>query len=141
MVDIDVVLIADVFHYFSIRPQVHRLSDCPRLCIDLGVIDRDLQIHMPKVFPAKVLDDVKSIRRWLARLIHPRLSIEPFTVDYQSVAIPLRCGITPPCGNEIVCQLTAIEEDLPPCVRGLVENHDGSGRLDDLPRGWSGSHP
>src|SRR2546427_4779823 len=89
---------------------------------------------MPEVFPPKTLGDMESVRSWLPCLIHPGLSVETLGINHQCVALPLACGITKPCGNEILCQLTAVEEDLPPQVRSFVDDHHGSRCLDQLPR-------
>src|SRR5438094_3724675 len=69
---------------------------------------------------------------------HRRLAVKTLGIDDQSIAFPLTCRITHPSWSEVLSQLAAIQEDLPPEIESLVDDHDKSWSLDDLPRGW---HP
>src|SRR5437762_3509587 len=89
MFHIEVVFVANEFHQLRIREQMHFFRDCPRLGIGFGVIDRNLNIHVSKVFPPETFDDMQGIRGWFAWLVQPGLSIETPGVDHQSVAVPL----------------------------------------------------
>src|SRR5262245_53169388 len=135
MLQITVILVADVFHQFGIGQQMHRLRDRPRFGVDLRVIDSDLNIHVPKIFPPKALGDLQSLGGWFACLIHPGLSVKTFSVDHQGVAFPLTCGVTQPSGSEVLSQLTAIEEDLSTEISGLVDDEDKYSSLDVF-LGW-----
>ena len=78
----------------AIRRQVYLFLNLPRLGINLRVVDRNLNFHVPEVRPPETLDDVQGIGSGLARLIQPCLSIEAACVDDQALAIPLAGGIT-----------------------------------------------
>src|SRR5438046_10498138 len=82
--------------------------------IRLGIVDGDLNIHVSEVLPSEALDHVQGIGGWPAQLIQPRLTVETFAVDHQSVAIPLAGRVTHPGRVVVRPQLTAIHEDLPP---------------------------
>src|SRR5215831_1772930 len=78
----------------AIRRQVYLFLNLPRLGINLRVVDRNLNFHVPEVRPPETLDDVQGIGSGLARLIQPCLSVETACIDDQGVAIPLAGGIT-----------------------------------------------
>src|SRR2546422_1974824 len=78
----------------AIRHQAHLFLHLPRLGINLWVVDRNLNFHVPEVRPPETFNDVQRIGRGFARLIQPCLSIETACVDDQGVAIPLAGGIT-----------------------------------------------
>ena len=86
--EIEIVL-AGVFHDVAIRQQVNLLYHRPRPGISLGIIDRNLNIHVPEVFPPKTLHDMRRIRNGLASLIQPALSVEAAGGNDQGVAVPL----------------------------------------------------
>src|SRR6266516_58337 len=134
MLQVNVVLVANEFHQFRIRQQACLLVDRPRLCIGLGIIDGDLNIHVTKILAPKTLDDMQGIRGWLPGLIQPGLAVKTPGIDHQSIAFPLTCRITHPTWSEVLSQLAAIQEDLPPEIESLVDNHHESWSLDDLPR-------
>src|SRR5438094_5670216 len=138
MFQVYVVLVANELHQFRIRHQVCLLGDRPRLCIGLWIIDGDLNIHVAKILAPKTLNDMQGIRGWLPGLIQPGLAVKTLGIDDQSIAFPLTCRITHPSWSEVLSQLAAIQEDLPPEIESLVDDHDKSWSLDDLPRGW---HP
>ena len=58
MFHIDVILVADELEQFCIRQQMHFFGDRPWPGVCLGIIDSDLNIHVPQIFPAKTLDDM-----------------------------------------------------------------------------------
>src|SRR6266704_2746401 len=134
MLQVNVVLVANEFHQLLIRQQACLLVDRPRLCIGLGIIDGDLNIHVAKILAPKTLNDMQGIRGWLPGLIQPGLAVKTLGIDDQSMSFPLTCRITHPSWSEVLSQLAAIQEDLPPEIESLVNNHDESGGLDDLPR-------
>ena len=59
-----------------IRHQAHLFLHLPRLGINLGVVDGNLNFHVPEVRPPETFGDVQCIGRGLARLVQPCLSIE-----------------------------------------------------------------
>src|SRR5438046_7103316 len=134
MLQVYVVLVANELHQFHIRHQVCLLGDRPRLCIGLRIIDGDLNIHVAKILAPKPLDDMQGICGRLPGLIQPGLAVKTSGIDHQSIALPLTRRITHPGWSEVLSQLAAIQEDLPPEIKSLVNNHDESWSLDDLPR-------
>src|SRR5262245_30426243 len=83
-----------LFDPVAVRRQAHLLLHLPRLCINLCVVDRNLNFHVPEVRPPETFGDVQGIGRRLAGLIQPCLSIKTACVDDQGVAVPLAGGIT-----------------------------------------------
>src|SRR5215831_15656008 len=106
----------------AIRRQVYLFLNLPRLGINLRVVDRNLNFHVPEVRPPETLDDVQGIGSGLARLIQPCLSVETACIDDQGVAIPLAGGITQEGWRKVVPQLAPIEEDLTLRIVGLIKN-------------------
>src|SRR5438876_6484899 len=129
-----VVLVANELHQFRIRHQVCLFGDRPPLCIGLRIIDGDLNIHVAKILAPKTLNDMQGIRGWLPGLIQPGLAVKTPGIDHQSIAFPLTRRITHPTWSEVLSQLTAIQEDLPPEIESFVDNKHESWSLDDLPR-------
>src|SRR5437879_2295873 len=93
VVNVDIVL-TGALDDVAIRHQVHLFLHLPRLGINLWVVDRNLNFHVPEVRPPKTFGDMQCIGSGFARLIQPCLSIETACVDDQGVAIPLTGGIT-----------------------------------------------
>src|SRR4029453_11832571 len=88
------IILTGAFDDVAVRHQAHLFLYCPGLGINLWVIDRNNDFHVPVVCPAETFGDMQRIRSRLARLIQPCLSIETEGVDNQGVAIPLAGGIT-----------------------------------------------
>ena len=88
------IILTGAFDDVAIRHQAHLFLYCPGLGINLRVIDRNNNFHVPEVRPAETFRDMQRIGSRLARLIQPCLSIETACVDDQGVAIPLTGGIT-----------------------------------------------
>src|SRR5262245_17195006 len=65
----------------AIRRQAHLFLHLPRLGINLWVVDRNLNFHVPEVGPPETLDDVQRIGSGLARLIQPCLSVETACIN------------------------------------------------------------
>ena len=61
MLQVTVVFLADEFHQFGTRRQTRFFGNRPWFGISLGVIDSDLNIHMPEVFPPETFDDMQRI--------------------------------------------------------------------------------
>src|SRR5580698_1331027 len=74
MFDIAIVFIADKFKQFGLRQQMHIFGYSPWLGVRFGIVNRDLNVQMPKVFPPESLDHVESVAGWPAHLIQPRLA-------------------------------------------------------------------
>src|SRR2546426_5308795 len=134
MLQIAIVLVANGFHQFSVGQQTDLLGDRPWLGVGLGIIDRDLNFHVPKVFPPETFDHTQRFRCRLAGLIQPRFSVEASGVDDERIAVPLACRITEPRGRSILGELTAIKKDLPPKRMGLVDEDYESWCLHKFPR-------
>src|SRR5438105_6659763 len=133
MLQVAIVFVANGFHQFSVGQQTDLLSDRPRLGVGFGIIDGDLNFHMPKVFPPETFEDMQRFRCGLAGLIEPGLSVEASGVDDERVAVPLACRITEPRGGSTLGELTAIEKDLPPQRMGFIDKDYECGRLHKLP--------
>src|SRR5262245_27344620 len=88
VVNVEIVL-ARRLDDVAILHQAHLFLHLPRLGINLWVVDRNLNFHVPEVRAPKTFGDVQGIGRRLARLIQPCLSIETARVDDQGVAFPL----------------------------------------------------
>src|SRR5436309_15609873 len=56
MLQVTVVFQADEFHQFCTGRQTRFFGNRPWPGVSLGVIDRDLNIHMPKIFPPETFD-------------------------------------------------------------------------------------
>src|SRR5881296_2668885 len=138
MLQVNVVFVANEFHQFRVRHQACLLRDRPRFCIGLGIIDGDLNLHVAKIPAPKPLDHMQGLGGRLPGLVEPGLTIKTPGVDHQSIAFPLTCRIAHPGWSEVLSQLAAIQEDLPPEIESLVDDHDKSWSLDDLPR-WGHS--
>jgi len=54
------IVLAGVFDDIGIRHQARLLLYRPRLRIDLGIINRNLNVQMPEVRPPETLGDVQS---------------------------------------------------------------------------------
>src|SRR5215831_2948967 len=89
MFHVAVVLVADGFHEFRIGQQAKVLGEGPSLRIRLGIIDRDLDVHVAEVLPAIPLGDLQSVGYRLALLIDPEVSVETLGMDNQHIAVPL----------------------------------------------------
>ena len=88
------IVLTGAFDDVAIRDQAHVFRHCPGFGINLWVIDRNNNFHVPEVRPPETLGDMQRLGSRLARLIQPCLSIETAGVDDQGVAIPLAGGIT-----------------------------------------------
>ena len=104
--------------------------------IGLGVVDRDLNVHVPEVLAPEARRHVQRLRGGLSQLIQPDPSIETSGVDDQRVAFPFTGRVSMPRWLDVGMrrEFAAIEESLPPEIEGLVDEEDDAWRLDDPPR-------
>src|SRR5215831_12604921 len=61
MLQILLVLVANVFQELCVRNQVSVLLEAPRLGVDLRVDYRELNLQMAKVPPPEAFDDMESV--------------------------------------------------------------------------------
>src|SRR6266516_213694 len=134
MLQFAVVFVTDGFHEFRVRQQTHVLREGPWPGIRVGVVDRDLNIHVAEILPAEPLDDVQRFGCRLALLIQPELSIETLRVDNERVAVPPARRIPQPCGRGICREFPAIEKDLTPQdAESFIKDDNELGLLNKLP--------
>src|SRR5437870_724236 len=134
MLQVAVVFVTDGFHEFRVRQQTHVLREGPWPGIRFGVVDRDLNVHVPEILPVEPLDDVQRFGCRLALLIQPELSIETLRVDNERVAVPPARRIAQPCRRGIRREFPAIEKDLTPQdAESFVKDDNELGLLNELP--------
>src|SRR5262245_16192207 len=134
MLQVAVVFVTDGFHEFRVRQQTQVLREGPLPGIRVGVVNRDLNVHVPEIFPVEPLDDVQRFGCRLALLIQPELSIETFRVDNERVAVPPARRIAQPCGRSVRREFPAIEKDLTPeDAESFIKDDNELGLLNELP--------
>src|SRR6478672_9265325 len=104
--------------------------------VRLRIVDRDLKVHVSEVSSMEAFHDMQRVGRRIAHLIDPDLSIEASRINDKRLTHPPTGRVAEPCRNEEIRRrswLPSTEEDLSPESKRLVENHDESGRLHDLP--------
>jgi len=112
-----VSILANGFHQFFIRKkieprQVHR----PRFRIRSRIIDRDLQIDMPKVPAPQAFGHVQCFGLRVAAVVQPTLLIKTGGLDHEGVAVPPSHRIAHINGQYRFLERAAIQEDLTPVV-------------------------
>lgn len=61
MLQVKVVFVTDRFHKFRVRRQANMFHNGPRFHIRLGVVNRDLNIHVADVLAVEPFDHVQRI--------------------------------------------------------------------------------
>jgi len=83
-----VVLVADVLENLFTGGEVQESSHFPRPRVSAGIVDRDLDLHVPEIGTAVALDDVRFLRLRTAGQVLPHAVVETDGVDHQCVALP-----------------------------------------------------
>src|SRR4029434_10495013 len=91
--------------------EAKKTPDFPWSGVGAGILDRDLEIHVPHVDPAVAFDYVQlfSLR---SATFEPPFVVEAPRVDDECVTLPRSNRMTEPRGIEVFGVLPAIEEDL-----------------------------
>src|SRR4030095_10800791 len=99
------IVLAGVFDDVGIRYQARLLLDRPRLRIDLGVINRNLNVQVPEVRPPETLGYMQRFGSRLTCLIQPCLSVEATSFDDERIAVPFTRRITKERRGIVISQL------------------------------------
>jgi len=125
------LVVADVFEHIRIRgylkPDIFR----PRFRVCLGIVDRDLDVHVPEVRTRETLGRVQRVGMGVTGVIEPAPIVEPPGLDNQGVSIPFADGITIPGGKLDFGKAAPIHENLAVVLHLLVKNGEYGGGLND----------
>src|SRR5689334_4175533 len=108
----------------------------PGLGICFGIIERELNLEVPKIRPAKPLRHPEGVSVRMAGKIEPRLVVITSRFHHKGIAIPMSDRISHERRVSILGKNPAIREDLAIGHRVLIKNRHQAWRLDHLPRSW-----
>src|SRR5262245_2472481 len=126
------VLIAD--HLQNVAVRFQKFGDLYRDWLDeyVRVVNRQLQVHMAEIAAMKALLDMQGFGAGISAQRGLAVVIETCRVHHQRIAFPSAHGVAEPCRLRIFGKLAPIQVYLTVRVIDLVQDHDLSGRLNDL---------
>src|SRR5579863_1940699 len=135
MLEILLILVANVFEQLRVRHEFDFNRDGPGSHIGLRVVERRFQLHVSKIDAAKTFCDTEILRVRMATYVEPCLVIESGALNHQCVPVPVAHRISLPAGIRIFGEPPTVREHLAECrwewIR-LGEKRYDTGRLYDL---------
>ena len=123
MLDVLVVLVANVFHELPVGPQAGGEFHRERLCVRAGVDDRRLDLHRAQVESRVALDRMQLLRVRMSGKIEPEALVESDRIDDQRVSIPATDRMPIPGRVQILPVVTPVDEDLAVTMDVSLEEH------------------
>src|SRR5262249_41865691 len=117
---------------FRIRKQSEWYGSTPWLRVSLGVVECDLHLHPAEVDSAETFRHPQCFSVRTARIVEPTLIVETATFRYEYVALPLPYRISKPARSRFGGKTAAIGENLPVMIEFFVQDHNDTGRLNNL---------
>jgi hypothetical protein len=126
-------VIADVLNQLLVRKKLKACyGDRPGLSVCFGIVDGDLQVHVPEVAAPEALGHVQRFGLGVPVVVQPADIIEAGSVDYKRVAVPPADRVTQIGGLRRLGERASIQEDLAVMIVFLIQNHDRSRGLNEL---------
>src|SRR5262245_47500246 len=91
-------IFTDALDEFGVGEQRERNVCTPWFRIGFRIIERDLNLHSPKVDSSETLCNAQCLRVWVARIIKPALIVKSDGFRNKSIALPFPNGISKPAG-------------------------------------------
>src|SRR5439155_15508383 len=124
------ILLADELDQLRVGHDVLDVSDGPRLCVGLRVVDGNVDLHPSVTHAPEALGELRRVGQWSSNDVEPPLVAQPARLHDQGVALPLSSGVAIKPGLRVVVgQRSAVREDLTDAGTGLVQDDEQSGGL------------
>jgi hypothetical protein len=125
------ILAGHILKHFRVDDSTRFDRHRPRAVKGTGIVERDLQVHVPGVNAMESLNDVQSFGVRRSSLAKPREIVESNTLHDQSVSFPAAYRITHEARVRIFFQLPPINENAAKREIG-IEQRDESRSLNNL---------
>src|SRR5579871_892678 len=137
MLQVLVVLRAEIFKEFSVRHEAHFVRSGPGFRVSLRIGDGGLKSDMPEVASREALGDMQRVAVRMAARVNPGFIVEAGGFYNQRVAFPMPDGVAHPGWIGIGRNGAAVRKDLAKIANGLVEKNDLARELEDFVGVWN----